>query len=371
MENIISSVKNMLVDILCDYTEQGKGKVTSKLEEYGIEEKIKEILENNISKFATIKKLKDPDAPKKPLSPYLAFYKQQVQAIKKKYGLSSAPEMSKKAGELWKGLSSKEKAKYEKLASQDKERYENEKKEYTRPSEEELKQKLVQAKEEKKLKDPNAPKKPKSAYIFFSMKNRQLIKDETGFTTISEISKELGSRWKQMEADEKKEYVDMEIQDKDRYLEEMEEYKRPPIEELRKMSKEKPKRKTPSKTRSKTRSKTPSKTPSKKSSSVKKPRNAYIFYCQENRKIVKDEDPEKTTAEISKELGRMWKSLGDEEKERYIDMANEDKKRYKKEIGEKEEQEQEQEEKEEQEEKKTEKKKLILYNEEEFGDYSE
>ena len=163
METIISSIKNIITEVVVEITEESQAQVTKKLSKYNLDNKITEIIMKDIGKFATVKKLKDPDAPKRAATSYLAYYKENASIIKSKYGLTSAPQVSKKAGELWSTLSAKEKSKYEKIALKDKDRYEEEKKVYRPPSQEEIKQKLDTIKEEKKLKDPNAPKKWKTS----------------------------------------------------------------------------------------------------------------------------------------------------------------------------------------------------------------
>jgi len=47
----------------------------------------------------------------------------------------------------------------------------------------------------KKKKDPNAPKKPLSAYFLFSAEERIKIKDDTPDISMCEVAKELGQRW--------------------------------------------------------------------------------------------------------------------------------------------------------------------------------
>ena len=221
METIISSIKNIITEVVVEITEESQAQVTKKLSKYNLDNKITEIIMKDIGKFATVKKLKDPDAPKRAATSYLAYYKENASIIKSKYGLTSAPQVSKKAGELWSTLSAKEKSKYEKIALKDKDRYEEEKKVYRPPSQEEIKQKLDTIKEEKKLKDPNAPKKWKTSYMFFAQKNRASIKEETGLTGLGELSKEIAKRWKELNDEEKAEYVEMQNKDQERYKEEM------------------------------------------------------------------------------------------------------------------------------------------------------
>merc|ERR1712012_1406556 len=47
----------------------------------------------------------------------------------------------------------------------------------------------------KPIKDPNAPKKPLSAYFLFSQDERLKVKAEFPDYSITEVAKELGRRW--------------------------------------------------------------------------------------------------------------------------------------------------------------------------------
>merc|ERR1712122_246564 len=48
---------------------------------------------------------------------------------------------------------------------------------------------------QKPIKDPNAPKKPLSAYFLFSQEERLKVKSENPDMSITEVAKELGKRW--------------------------------------------------------------------------------------------------------------------------------------------------------------------------------
>lgn len=50
---------------------------------------------------------KDPNAPKKPLSAYMLWLQETRPSLKKKYPGASITELSKKAGEAWKGVTDK------------------------------------------------------------------------------------------------------------------------------------------------------------------------------------------------------------------------------------------------------------------------
>lgn len=73
---------------------------------------------------------KDPNAPKKPLSVYMLWLQDTRPSLKKKYPNASITELSKKAGELWKGVT--DKSKWEAEARRAKARYQEQMKEYQR-----------------------------------------------------------------------------------------------------------------------------------------------------------------------------------------------------------------------------------------------
>ena len=52
-----------------------------------------------------------------------------------------------------------------------------------------------QGKGGKPMKDPNAPKKPLSAYFLFSQEERLKVKEQFPDYSITEVAKELGRRW--------------------------------------------------------------------------------------------------------------------------------------------------------------------------------
>merc|ERR1719498_2132132 len=83
-------------------------------------------------------------------------------------------------------MSGKEKAKFEEMAKNDKIRYDREMKSYVPPK---------GAKGMKKKKDPNAPKRPPSAFFVFCSEHRPRIKEENPGIAIGDIAKKLGELW--------------------------------------------------------------------------------------------------------------------------------------------------------------------------------
>jgi len=64
---------------------------------------------------------------------------------------------------------------------------------------------------------------------------------------------------------------------------------------------------------------------------LKKPKSAYIHFCNQSRDGVKKENPELTPKQILTKLGELWQQLkkdGGEEFQKYNDMASEDKKEF-------------------------------------------
>ena len=64
----------------------------------------------------------------------------------------------------------------------------------------------------------------------------------------------------------------------------------------------------------------------------KKPLNAYLIFCKENQKIIREENPELGAKDIMKKMGEIWKSLDADEKNKYNNKASLDKDRYQEEV---------------------------------------
>jgi len=240
---------------------------------------------DNVDSNKKVKKAskKDPDAPKRPISSYFYFAADNRDTAKKSNPDATVTDISKILGEMWKKLEKGKKGKkgtkkYDDLAANDQIRYAAEKATYDsmiakRNAESEIEKKntLKKDKEEamklmgmfknasnivtsevgstigimdemsvasettaaasitknekkvKKKKDPNAPKKNLSAYIFFCTCNRSKIVLPADAKQ-TEILTELGRQWKALGAEDKQQYIDMATKDKERYTEAMEVY---------------------------------------------------------------------------------------------------------------------------------------------------
>jgi len=76
----------------------------------------------------------------------------------------------------------------------------------------------------RKAKDPNAPKRALSAYMFFSQDWRERIKTENPDASFGEIGKLLGAKWKELDESEKKPYIEQAAKDKTRAEKDLKEY---------------------------------------------------------------------------------------------------------------------------------------------------
>lgn len=81
-------------------------------------------------------------------------------------------------------------------------------------------------KKKKKKKDPNAPKRPLSSYLLFSAAERPKVVEENPGLSMGEISKVIGARWKEIDAESKADFEEKARADKKRYENEMAEYRK-------------------------------------------------------------------------------------------------------------------------------------------------
>merc|ERR1712212_151378 len=142
---------------------------------------------------------KDPNKPRGKTSSYAYFVQTCREEHKKKHPGTSVgfAEFSKKCSERWKTMSAKEKVKFEDMAKNDKVRYDREMKTYIPPK---------GSKKTKKKKDPNAPKRPPSAFFVFCSDHRPRIKEEHPGISIGDIAKKLGELWSTQTSKDKAPY---------------------------------------------------------------------------------------------------------------------------------------------------------------------
>ncbi|KAI1908902.1 Non-histone chromosomal protein 6 [Ophidiomyces ophidiicola] len=77
---------------------------------------------------------------------------------------------------------------------------------------------------EKKKKDPNAPKRGLSAYMFFANEQRENVREENPGITFGQVGKLLGERWKALSDKQRAPYEEKAAADKKRYEDEKASY---------------------------------------------------------------------------------------------------------------------------------------------------
>lgn len=77
--------------------------------------------------------------------------------------------------------------------------------------------------------------------------------------------------------------------------------------------------------------KAPKRQPKPKKTGPKKPKSGFMFFSQERRKTLKEEQPNVSITDASKIIGAEWKKLSEEDKRPYDELAQKDRERYRKE----------------------------------------
>ena len=305
-------------------------------------------------------KLKDPNKPKRGKSAYIFFCSKKREEAKAKLGDGAkATEVTSELGLMWNALKASTKPAEKKLlasleaeAAEDKARYNEAMEDYVAPSDEELAA-IVPAKKARKTsdKDPNAPKRGKSAYIFFCAAMRPQVKEELGEEGKSLIMSELGKRWKELKEDEERadelaEYTKMAADDKTRYEEEKKNHSTEPVEEktvkadeefeeeekqapkkAKKEKKAKAKKADDESEEEKPALKKEKKTKAKKDSDDEKEspkkKTGYAYFCSLNREGVKTNNPDMKAQDVTRELARLWKELSKDEQKDWSASAAE------------------------------------------------
>lgn len=148
--------------------------------------------------------------------------------------------------------------------------------------------KLISKKRKRKKVDPSKPKRPMSAFMYFSRDYRSVLKEQNPSASFGELGKLLGSSWRTLDSDERQKYDGLAREDRLRYEAELALIPRKP----------------------------------------KKPLSAFMLFSNENRSQIKDEHPNATFADTGKLLGAKWRAAGEEEKAKYQKLADQDKLRY-------------------------------------------
>jgi len=314
------------------------------------------------------KKKKNSNRLKKPKSAFLLWSKEQRQAVSEEHPNASFAEMSAIMGEKWKSVSEEERKPYLeryqiekdiylKLVGQEKREAEAlrllHEEQSKKQGQELLEQYLAYKKEaedaegngkkKRKEKDPLKPKHPTTAFFAFCNSRRPALLEAK--TRIPEIGKILGEEWKALSDAKRVPFEKIAATEKTRYAAELEAYKISKAEESIAAEKEmeekvklekvqalqlfKQKEKTDQAkklmkdlTKEKKKAKEQAKDPNK----PKKPLSSYLIFSMEMRKILDEEKPGMTFAEMNALIALKWKETSD--KQIWNDKASAAKEKY-------------------------------------------
>eukprot|EP00116_Pleurobrachia_bachei_P006422 sb/3466684/ len=145
----------------------------------------------------------------------------------------------------------------------------------------------------RKRKDPNRPKRAMTPYFFFAAEYRNSLRREgKPVPGVKEVAQYCGPKWNSMPEEERRPFVESAERDRQRYLEEMNIYKKPRDED-------KPKR----------------------------PASAYFHFLVDFRKKMAGKPlPEHTT--IPKLSGALWQKMTEDERRPYNEKMEQEKKVY-------------------------------------------
>jgi len=244
----------------------------------------------------------DEHAPKKPMSAFMFFVVVKRSEIKKDNPGASFGQIGKMLADMWKRMTTSEKEPYMAMAMTDYKRYDREMLVYhNKGDEEESSDESSESKE-----DPNAPKKPLSAFAFYASVMKEQVEHDSPDASVCDIEKLLQTMWNHLFPIEQAAYIDMARKDKERYEQDMRNYK--PRDESSYKSFNSIEKDDPN--------------------APKKPLSPFAFYAHNVKEQVKADNPDVSVGEIGKLLTNMWKQLPPEDKQSYLEMSVKDRQRY-------------------------------------------
>lgn len=166
-------------------------------------------------------------------------------------------------------------------------------------------------------KDPNAPKKPMTAFVIFCGDHRDKVRKENPDIKVQDVQRKLAELWNKVTDSEKKKYEAKAAEAKEKYTKAVAEYKKSPQYASFVADSASAKKDAGGKKRAK-----------KDKNAPKKATTAFMAYSKANREAVKKANPTATFGELGKILGAKWHELSDSEKQKYEKEAEKDKARY-------------------------------------------
>ncbi|GMH28845.1 hypothetical protein Nepgr_030688 [Nepenthes gracilis] len=330
-----------------------------------INEPQKNILENKLKKKKT-----NGSAKRKPLPPYILWCKDHWNEVKRTNPDAEFKEISSILGAKWKTISPEEKQPYEEKYKAEKEIYlqfiskekrENEamkllKEEKKQKTAMELLDQYLQFKQEmekenknkkaKKEKDPLKPKQPMSAFFLFTNERRSALLEEG--KNLLEVSKVTSEEWKNMTEEQKRPYEEAAKASKEKYLQDMELYKKMKEEGAANLKREeeeqmkiqkhealqllKKKERNENMIKQAKEKKKPEEGKNVDPNKPKRPPSSFILFRNEARKNLLQERKGINNSTLNAIISVKWKELVEEKRQIWNEKAADRKEAYKKEL---------------------------------------
>jgi len=171
-------------------------------------------------------------------------------------------------------------------------------------------------KRSKKPVDDNAPNRVLSAYFLFANKMRpQVMKKHEG-ASMAIVGKEIARLWKKASSSDKAPFEKKATADKKTYASKMEKYQKTSNykkHQMRMLAWKIHETKKPFR---------------KDENAPKRSLSAYMLYAGSVRKQIVKENPDIAVSEVMGEQSVMWKALGNSERQKWVDKAAAEKKKY-------------------------------------------
>jgi len=159
-----------------------------------------------------VKKPRDVNAPKKPLTAYFRWMKKNRGRIVQSMPIGySSKQLSKKMSQIWAGLSDEVKAQWSEKSKKEMKVYEKLMAAYKHTSNHKRflkqKQEYTISKTGKFRKDHNRPKKPSTAYFLFMADKREETKNSFPKLDHKQLISKLGELWSKLSNEKKEPYL--------------------------------------------------------------------------------------------------------------------------------------------------------------------
>jgi hypothetical protein len=165
-------------------------------------------------------------------------------------------------------------------------------------------------KNKRKRKDPNAPKKPMTSYMLYMQAQRAAVVAANPSLKFGDVSKKISEDWKVLPEDQKKIYEDKAAAEKARYDGQMKSYVPPDDAGDDDSDEKRPKKKA-----------------KKDPNAPKRGQNAYMFFVNDLREKMKNENTPMKAPDLAKLAGEKWRTMTSEDKKPFEDKAAADKER--------------------------------------------